>query len=279
MRVGFITSLLWPRYGAFWERLVRGAGAEAVYAPMEKVLEAVRDERLSAIPGVAFRLAAAQALALEADLILAPDLNSGADVARGSGQDPWIASFPEALSTTFAGLPPLLAVPASLEGSVESPAVRLLYTLTPDAAKVRRVWERVRSGAVPPRMGEPRWIEGAVGVFGQPWLLSDALLARLEPPLVSQHQLAPALLRAEGRRVDDRLIPTDAEVLGAARYLGRKGSVARLLMVTDETSGADAWLLRRARRLVHKPLEVVTLQDVATGEELDELLQQGPDRG
>ncbi len=271
MRVGFITSLLWPRYGAFWERLVRSAGAEAVYVSEEKMLEAMQDARLSAIPGIAFRLAAAQALALDADLILAPDLNPGADALRGSGQDPWIASFPEALGATFAALPQLLAVPASLE-KVETPAVRLLHTLTPDAAKVRRIWERVRGSATPPRARELRWLEGAVGVFGQPWLLSDALLTRLEPPCVSQHQLAPALLRAEGWRADDKLIPTDAEVLGTARYLGRKGSVTRLLMVADETSGADAWLLRRARRLVHKPLEVIPLQDLAPAENPAELL-------
>ena len=62
--------------------------------------------------------------------------------------------------------------------------------------------------------------------------------------------------------MDERLIPTDSEVLGAARYLGRKGSVTKLVMIADKTSGADAWLVSRVQKLVYKPLEVVYLQDV-----------------
>ena len=70
------------------------------------------------------------------------------------------------------------------------------------------------------------------------------------------------MLRAEGRRIDERLIPTDSEVLGAARYLGRKGSVDKLVMVADKTSGADAWLVGRVQKLTHKPLEIIYLQDI-----------------
>jgi hypothetical protein len=79
---------------------------------------------------------------------------------------------------------------------------------------------------------------------------------------VSQHQLEPAMLRQEGRRGGDRLIDTDAEVLGAARLLSRKGSVKRLMMVVDKSSGADSWLAAKVRRSLHKPIDLVYLQDV-----------------
>jgi hypothetical protein len=72
------------------------------------------------------------------------------------------------------------------------------------------------------------------------------------------------LLREEGQRIDDRLLGTDTEVLGAARFLGRKGSVERLVMIADETSSADAYLVGRVRKIVYKPFSVVSLQALST---------------
>lgn len=274
MRVGFITQLLWPRYGAFWTKLVSGAGLEPVYAADDAVRRALGDPRLDAVPGTAFRLAAAQALALSfsagADVIFAPDLNPGESSTRGGGQDPFIADFPAALAGAFTGLPPVVGIPASLSvAGLEGLVVSTLLNLTHDPGLVRRVWERGRGAARAPRLPEPKWRVrpsegGTVGVVGQPWLLSDALVRRAvgEGHPVSQHQLEPTLLREEGRRVDDRLIGTDAETLGAARFLGRKGSVERLVMIADETSGADAWLVARVQRAAHKPLTVAYIQQL-----------------
>lgn len=274
MRVGFLTQLLWSRYGDFWTKLVSGAGLEVVYPPAEAVRRRLNDAQLDAVPGLAFRLAAAQALALETDVVLAPQLNPSGGSTKGGGQDAFIADFPEALATSLYGLPPVVGVPASLEGPLESLAVSTLLTLTHDPALVRRTWERHRTLARAPRLPEPKWrvrpSEGeTVGVLGQPWLLSDALVRRAAahgmpdqgaPHVVSQHQLSPALLREEGRRVDEGLVDTDSEVLGAARFLGRKGSVGRLVMLADETSGVDAWLVSRVQKLAYKPLTVVSLQ-------------------
>ncbi len=277
MRVGFVTSLLWERYGSFWHKLVMGVGAETLFPEPARLERALTDERLREIPGVAFKLAAAQALVLDADMIIVPDLNPGEERTRGGGQDPWVASFPEALATTLGGLPPLVAVPAGLEAPPQTLAVNTLHTLTRDPALVRRVWERNRGLAKPPRYPEPRWQglsdETTVGVIGQPWLLSDAVVDKLGAPgkhLVSQHSLEPALLRAEGRRLDPRLIPTDSEVLGAARYLSRKGSVAELVMVADRT-GTDAWLVSQVERAVHKPFTVTYLHDVLSPDDLTAL--------
>lgn len=274
MRVGFITHLLWPRYGDFWVKLVSGAGLTPVYAPDEGVRRALSDPRLAAVPGTAFRLAAAQALALSAEInaeiIIAPDLNPAESSSRGGGQEAFIANFPEALATTLSGLPPVIGVPADLTGEeLETLVVSTLLNLTHDAGVVRRTWERQRSSAKAPRLLEPRWRVnpsegGTVGVVGQPWLLSDALVKRAlgERHAVSQHQLEPQLLREEGRRSDPRLIATDAEVLGAARFLGRKGSISELVILADETSGADAWLVSQVQRAAHKPVSVVYLQQL-----------------
>ncbi len=296
MRVGFITQLLWPRYGDFWTQLIAGAGLEVVYPPDDEVKRRLNTPQLDAVPGLAFRLAAAQALSLGTDAIIAPELNPGAISARGGAQDAFIADFPQALRSSMYGLPPIIGVPASLEGEgLEGLVIRTLLNLTHDPALVRRTWERWRTLAKPPRYPEPKWRVrpsggGTVGVLGQPWLLNDALARRLAaeghtsqdtaqnigqntaqagsaqngPHHVSQHQLAPALLREEGQRIDDRLLGTDTEVLGAARFLGRKGSVERLVMIADETSSADAYLVGRVRKIVYKPFSVVSLQALST---------------
>lgn len=270
MRVGFITQLLWPRYGPFWLRLVQGLEAEAVFAAEDKLQLAWRDPRLEAVPGLALRLAVAQALSLQhCDLLIAPDLNPGADVPRGGGQDPWIASFPDTLATSLAGLPPVVGVPAALEPDLEGRAIEVMTLLDRDVGKVRRVWERYRRAARSPHPPEPRWQRRpdereTVGLLAQPWLLTDSLQASLAEGrhLVSQQQLEPVRLREEGYRVDTRLVPTDAEVLGAARYLSRRGSVERLELLLDRSSGADLWLEQQVAKVVHKPLSSVYLQDL-----------------
>ena len=270
MRVGFITQLLWPRYGAFWVKLIEGAGLEPVFAEGERVRRTLGDPRLATIPGTAFRLAAAQALAISADVILAPDLNPGESSTIGGGQDAFIANFPEALRASLPGLPAIVGIPAELGAAgFESLVVSTLLNLTHDAGLVRRVWERQRTAAKPLRLPEPSWrvrpSEGAaLGIVGQPWLLNEALIKQLAQGhhAVSQSQLGPTLLRAEGRRLDARLIGTDAEVLGAARFLGRKGNIGSLLLLADETAGVDMWLAGLAQKHATKPLRVVTLQQL-----------------
>ena len=132
MRVGLITQLLWPRYGDFWTKLLVGAGLEPVYAQDDAVRRALTDPRLGSVPGTAFRLAAAQALALDADVIVAPELNPGESATRGGGQDAFIADFPGALVATLGGLPPVLGVPASLVGRRARVSSRQ-YALKPHA--------------------------------------------------------------------------------------------------------------------------------------------------
>lgn len=271
MRVGLVSTLLWSRYGPFWTNLVEGVSAQPLRADAAALQAARADTRLASLPGLAFELAAAEALALaHADLLLVPELNPGVEEGRGSGQDPWIVNFAGTLRSVVAGLPPLLSVPADLGGNLESVAVEALLALARDPGRVRRVWQRHRAAARPPRAAGVRWLlrpseTRTVALVAQPWLLSDALAARLAGDgehLVAQHRLDPASLRAEGLRADPRLIPTDAEVLGAARLFARRGAVAELRMVVDERSGADHWLLRRVEAMVNKPLTVVRLGEL-----------------
>lgn len=277
VRVGFVTQLLWDRYGPFWVRLVEDAGAEAVRAGAEGVRGVLSDRRVSGIGPLAFRLAVAQAVALageDVDALVVPDLNpEGTPEPRGGGADPWIADFPDALRSAFAGLPPLVSVPASLAPGVENTVVTVLQNLVHDVQAVRRIWGRRRAEARPPRRPAVRWTaepgdRRTVGLVGQPWLLNDAIAARAGNAgehLVPQHRLDPERLRQEGARVEETAIGTDAEVLGAARLFARRGGVEAIRLLVDRASGADAWLVRRLELVVRKPLEVRGLEDVLAG--------------
>lgn len=275
VRVGFVTQLLWSRYGGFWRELVESAGAQAVFASEDGLRAKLADPAVAQVPTAAFKLAAAQALALadEVDLLLLPQLNPESASARGGAQDPWIADFPQRLGATLPGLPNCRAVPAALDAAVESSAVELLQALLHDPAQVRRVWSRVRPAVRPVGGKAVSWSFRpgeltTVALLGQPWLLNDELTKALTRPgehLVAQHHLDAAELRREGLLVDERLIGTDAEVIGAARLTARRGAVARLRLVVDAASGSDAWLAKRVERVAHKPVEVVSVQDALGG--------------
>jgi hypothetical protein len=280
MRVGFLQQLLWSRYGEVWVKLLQHIGAEVQFADPTQVIQ--HYETLTFIPGTVFRLAVAEALALvETDTLIVPDLNPAETVARGSGQDPWIVQFPEALQRV-AGLPPILKVPATLEGNLEPLVLETLFSFKSDPAKIRLTWERYGRELKPKRYAEVRWTKlpdqtDVAGVIGQPWLMTTQMLRSLETYLptvhkVLQHQLSPTVLREEAKRLEQRLISTDAEVLGAARFFNRKGSVDKLVMVVDNNSGADLWLEKQAKKIVTKPLEMIYLQDLISESGLRSLL-------
>jgi len=269
MRIGFVTRLLWDRWGPFWSRLLHAAGAEIVAPDPARLEQASDDPRLGAVSGRAFRAAAAEAIALSGcERLIVPHPNFGYDGARGSAQDPFVADFPGALAHAVPGLPPLLAVPADLSSpGIESLAISILSTVSPSPGTVPRLWQTHRADLRTPRApGVPAArtpsVTSTVALVGQPWHLDEALRDRLEATgehLVSAHRLDPAALRSEGWRVDDKLAPSDAEALGAVRLFARRPGIARVRMVVDPDSGADAWLARRARALVRRPFDTVEL--------------------
>jgi hypothetical protein len=271
MRVGFVTRLLWDRYGPFWRRLLDAAGAETLVAEPERRAALASDPRLDVIAGRAFREAAAEALALAAcDRIVVPELNPGYAGTRGSAQDPFVADFPGALAQAVPGLPGLLAVPADLaDDAVEGRAVALLSRIVPSPGAVRRVWQTHRADARPPRPAglPPDGGSGArtVALVGQPWHLggdAERWAGRGGERLLSAARIAPAEARAEGWRIDPKLAPSDAEALGAVRRLARRPGVDVVRMIVDPSSGADAWLERRARELAaRRPFETIDLAE------------------
>jgi hypothetical protein len=272
MRIGFVTRLLWDRYGPFWRRLLDAAGADTVVADPERVASLDDDPRLDVVAGRAFREAAAEALALSScDRIVVPELNPGYAGTRGSAQDPFVADFPGALAHGIPGLPGLLAVPADLDvDAVEGRAIAILSLVVPSPGAVRRVWQTHRADARPPRpAGLPP--EGGVGsrtvaLVGQPWHLNDDVVrvaTRGSERLLSAGRIAPAEARAEGWRIDPKLAPSDAEALGAVRRLVRRPGVDVVRMVVDASSGADAWLERRAREVAsRRPFETIDLSEL-----------------
>jgi hypothetical protein len=283
MRVGFIKQLLWERYGSAWTNLIKGVDGDIVEANPDELVRYLETQPLAEVSGLQFKLAVAEALALgEADMVLVPDLNPGTTVARGGGQDPWIASFPEALQRV-AGLPPVIKVPATLEVNLEPLVLETLLSFKRDPARIRLVWERSLPNLKPKRYAEPRWSKlpgqkETTGIIGQPWLMTKQLLSLLSFPetqLVSQQQLSPASLREEAQRLEQRLIATDAEVLGAAHFFNRKGNVDKLLMIVDNSSGADVWLEKQARKIVSKPLDVIYVQDLLGERGVEALLVSG----
>lgn len=271
MRIGFVKTLLWDRYGTFWWNLVRDAGAEPMRANVAAVRAALDDPRIEHIPALAFRMAAAEAIAMpDCELLVVPDLNPGRETGRGGGQDPWIVSFPAALETSVSGLPPVFGVGVDAPEAVESTALELLRMIYRDSAHVRRVWDRHRARSRPRRSGNVRWQlrpseTKTVGVVGQPWLLNDAVVARLGSAtehLVPQYALDSTTLREEGVRFDPKLVLTDAEAIGAARLFARRGLVKEIRVVVDTEVGSDAWLLRRIEDVVRKPLTVKPIREV-----------------
>ncbi len=276
MRIGFVRSLLFDRYGDFWTALTRGADGEVVFADRAQVESALRTPFVSSSPGLVFKVATAEATVLaDCDMIVVPQLNPGSTARRGGAQDPWIAAFPELLGAS-GGLLNVQAVPANLEADVSALAIEFLQRLTPDPGRIRRLWDRNRTLATEPARPAPRQTrQGTTAVIGQPWLL-DRKLAELAAgegaSVQTQLEIAPRVLRQELPATDSGLADTDREVLGAARWFMRRGGIARIVMVVDEGSGADEWLARQIVKSAHKPVEVVKAQDLLPGPALLEHL-------
>jgi hypothetical protein len=280
VQIGLITQLCWPRYGDFWQALLTDAGFTLITAPEDKLRSHLHDQQLEAVVSLPFKLAVAEALVLQqCDVLLVPRLNPTATTGRGAAQDPWITNFPETLGGLFRSLPPLLAVPATLEHDLETTATTILHTLTHDPGNVRRVWQRFRGRikSYTPSVSTPHWQRGSdttIGVVAQPWLLP--LADRLERDgeyIISQGQLDVSMLRAEGARIDPALLETDLEVLGAARLMSRRGNVAKVRFLADTNSSADNWLARRMDDLLRKPFEIVPLETIASTDDLMQVLR------
>lgn len=284
MRVGFLTPIMWDRYGPLWQRLVAAIGAEPVLPEPDAVLRAA--EAVAPDDGWLPWLARATLRSLdEVDAVVVPRLLPSGIEGGGSAQDPWVADLPALLARAEPGAATLIAVPAETGPEVEGAVIPVLTRLQPDAGRVRRAWAQHRSDALRPWRPAPAAPHAAEGrriaLVGAPWWCVDALARRLAGPgetLVGQHESDPAELRAEGRRWKAELNDVDAEVLGGVRRFARRSDVAAVRLIADDAAMADAWWTRRARALVGERVEVASLADAVDPEALVRLLVPGGQR-
>ncbi|MBA2667235.1 MAG: hypothetical protein H0U69_09420 [Trueperaceae bacterium] len=279
MRVGFVTPLLWERFGPPWVGLIADLGADVVVPGPEEVALALEDARPSAALALAPRLAVAAAVACgPVDLIVVPELIAARDGGRGAAQDPWVADLPAMVARALPGGPGVLRVPVEPGPLVAAAAMPVLMRVNRDAGTVRRAWERRRReletpwrrpggshGHGPARSAADT--EGPrVALVGPPWWLTEggvALAGAGARSLTGQHHLDPEEARAEGRRVTPDLVDPDAEVVGAARRFARQREVDVVRLVVDASSTTAPWLERRVREVAGRNVEVVAARDLA----------------
>lgn len=270
VRVGFVTTVLWERYGPFWVDLLRAAGAEVVLPSADDVAAAAAT--VPADEGWMPLLARASLRALpDVDLVLVPRLAPEDEQGPGSAQDPWVMDVGAMLARSEPGRAAIRSVPAETGPGVEAVAIPLLTRVVGEVGRVRRVWEQFRVAAQRPwrpRTGAALGASAPVVAFaGAPWWCTSALVAALARPgerVGGQHEVAPSELRAEARRWRTDLLDPDAEALGAVRRFARRGEVDVVRLLVDPARAADAWVARRAHELAGARVEPVALDQVVT---------------
>jgi hypothetical protein len=284
VRVGFLTTISWDRYGPFWQQMLASVGVDVVLPEADAVVEAGAE--LDRADGLLAWLARATLRSLDqVDLVVVPRLLPEGVAGPGSAQDPWVADLAGVLAHAEPAAPGLVTVPAETGHEVEHDVIPLLTRLQPDASKVRRAWAQHRSDALRswrPASAPPPVAAGRrVALAGAPWWCQPRLVPALARPgevLVGQHQIDPADLRAEGRRWRADLNDVDAEVLGAVRRFARRSDVDAVRLIVDGAGMADGWWARRARALAEDRVEVTTLESVMDGEALVRALVPGGPR-
>ena len=285
MRVGFVNTVLWERYGPFWFELLRAAGAEVVLPSADDVVAAAAD--VTADEGWLPLLARASLRALpDVDLVLVPRLLPEEHQGPGSAQDPWVMDLAAMLARSEPGRAAFQAVPAEMGAGVEAVAIPLLTRLVGEVGRVRRVWGQFRVAAQQPWRPRTRTAPGSggryVAVAGAPWWCAPKLVAAVARPgerVGGQHEVAPSELRAEARRWRADLVDPDAEALGAVRRFARRGDVEAVRLLVDPARAADAWLARRARELAGARVEQVALDEVIALADLVRVLVPGGSAG
>jgi hypothetical protein len=276
VRVGFVTSLLWQRFGPPWAALIADIGAEVVLPSADEIVTALGDPRATEMSALAPRIAVASAVACgSVDLLVVPQLLAPRDGGRGAAQDPWVADLPAMIARTLIGGPGVVPVPVERGPHVVNAVMPALMRINRDAGVVRRAWERRRRELETPWRGPVTTATAAptdgprVALVGEPWWFTPAtipILGQGAGRLVGQFQLDPEDARAEGRRVRGDLVDPDAEVIGAARRFARQSAVDVVRLVVDRESATAPWLERRVREVATRALEVVAVSDLADAE-------------
>lgn len=181
MRVGFVTQLLWSRYGIFWQKFFESLEAEIIFPTKEATQKHLSRLDGTSFSSYSFKIAVAQAASLnDVDILVVPDINYGGTSIKGSGQDPWIADFPEALQQTLGALPKIIVAPANAQPNItefEAMLIDQVYNLV-DAGVMRRAWGSKKSLLRTKKIKRDQGAEQRAisAVLGQAWYFSQEAL-------------------------------------------------------------------------------------------------------
>jgi hypothetical protein len=260
--------MLYSRYGAWWEGFLTALNVP-FFKPrraLEEAFAAGADLMPDEAPVIQLFVGRVLELAQDAEALLIPDLNPGAEPGtKGSSIDPWMVDLPSVLGRRLS-LPPIYTVPARLSlEETPAQAVRMGQALTGNAQLVRRVLDRTSNALKPARASEPRWqIAGrtTVGVVGdpalleQPFLLSPVLSA-LEAagyhPILGTTLPRERVLEQGKRKRPEMPLETDVEFIGSAAMLEAKGQVKGLVVLTQPHQSAQSALAAEVVKRAHKP--------------------------
>ncbi len=198
MRVGFVTQLLWSRYGLFWQKFFESLDAEIVFPTKDATQKHFAKLNDVSFSSTSFKIAAAQAASLsDVDILVVPDINYGGTSIKGSGQDPWIADFPETLQQTLGALPKVMIAPANAQPNItdfEAMLIDQVYNLV-DAGVMRRAWGSRKSLLKTKKLKRDQAAEqrASSAVLGQAWYFSqDALIDKINKKVEVLEANAPA---------------------------------------------------------------------------------------
>jgi hypothetical protein len=274
VKLGLPDTLLYNRYGAWWEGFLSALGVSVVKPVLTKAQSLEAGAKLMPDEAPLMQLFVGRTLELAGNVeaLLIPDLNPGSEPGlRGSSSDPWMVDLPSVLGRRFS-LPPIYTVPAALSlEDTPAYAVRLGQALVGNAQTVRRVLDRTTNALRPNRAVDPVWQTGGmhtVGVVGNPALLEEPFV--LEPALdaLRAAKLHPVLGTAlprdraleTGRRKRAELsLETDLETAGAAAMLEQKGQVSGLVVLTEPRSAAQTQFAQSIVKRANKPALLLEL--------------------
>ena len=274
VKIGLPDTLLYSRYGAWWESFFEALGIELV-KPVRSYSESLEAGALlmpDESPLLQLFIGRVMEIAGDSDALLLPDLNPGSEPGvRGSSGDPWMVDLPNVLSMRFS-IPPIHTVPALVSPKLTPPfAVRLGQALTSNAQLVRRVLDRHASALRPARYAEPTWQQASmktVGIAGNPALLEQDFL--IAPLLQALHdaKLHPVLgtafprertLETGRRRRGELLLETDLEFAGGAGLLEQKAQIKGIIVLTEPRNTAQSNFAQTIAKKAHKPALMLEL--------------------
>jgi hypothetical protein len=265
MQLGLADTVLFERYGAWWNGFLSAIGVDVVLpkADFSDSLRVGQHAMPDELPSIQLLVGRVLELSTLVDGLLIPDLHPGAESGiRGAALEPWLVDLPTLLGQRFS-LPSIYKVPARLEPAETTRlAVQLGQTFTGNAQLVRRSLDRLQ--IKPNEPAEPLWHKAGsstVGLVGDPVLLEQEFLMQ-EPKRVFEQaglHLVPisAMPKArsieEGRRINKNLLELDLEMIGAARLLAQKAAVRGLVYLHQPFGVGQQQLMERSIKNTQKP--------------------------